>query len=55
MSQFPPFSRPGTVRAASDATRSHTESAPILLEQWPSLPSIAPLLFGKQASGRVWQ
>lgn len=55
MSQLPPFSRPGTVRAASDATLSHAASAPILLEQCPSVPSIAPLLFGRHASGRVWQ
>ena len=52
MSQLPPFSRPGTVRAASPATLSHDES-PIIVAQWPSFPSIAPLGLGKQASGRV--
>ena len=55
MSQLPPFSRPGTVRAASAATRSHSASFPALVAQWPILPSIAPAGLGSVASGRVWQ
>ena len=53
MSQLPPFSRPGTVRAASAAIESHDSSLPILAEKWPSSPSIAPLALGRHASGRV--
>ena len=53
MSQLPPFSRPGTVRAASAAIESHDSSLPILAEKWPSSPSIAPFALGKHASGRV--
>lgn len=47
LSQLPPFSRPGTVRAASLATRSQS-SVP-----GASLPSSAPRDAGRQASGRV--
>lgn len=53
MSQLPPFSRPGTVRAASAAIRSHSGSLPALAAQCPNLPSIAPLGLGSVASGRV--
>lgn len=53
MSQLPPFSRPGTVRAASPATLSQASSLPILAEKCPSSPSIAPFGLGRHASGRV--
>ena len=49
MSQLPPFSRPGTVRAASPPVLSHVESLPIFSVKWPILPSIAPTLLGRHA------
>eukprot|EP00960_Hanusia_phi_P030722 748807-Hanusia_phi.AAC.5 len=47
MSQLPPFSRPGTVLAASSATFFHC-SVPVGIP-----PRHAPLGSGKQARGRV--
>jgi hypothetical protein len=53
MSQFPPFSLPGTVRAPSLAILSHTSQLPPFSRKCPSFPSMAPLGSGRHLNNEI--